>query len=149
MYTQIEKSKTSQLKANIPEKFLKDFSTYKSFPDGAKNENITEGENISLNLTTASQLQTFFEKKKRKDRKETKTFVKKNLVLDACLRRHDTYKGSFNSSSTFLPATGCVKENEKQDKKTPAQLNSNQKLDLIKKAIKHLFLIKSYKKLQQ
>ena len=120
----------------------------------------------SLNLTTASQLQTFFEKKKRKDRKETKTFVKKNLVLDVCLRRHDTYKGSFNSSSTFLPAAGCVKENEEQDKKTlkninpaecdvnstflpaagcvikneeqdtkiPAQLNSDQKLDLIKKA---------------
>ena len=120
----------------------------------------------SLNLTTASQLQTFFEKKKRKDREEEKTFVKKNLVLDACLRRHDTYKGSFNSSSTFLPAAGCVKkseeqnkkilknsdltdcnvqstclpaaecvkENEEQDTKTPVQLNSNQKLDLIKKA---------------
>ena len=49
----------------------------------------------SLSLTTASQLQTFFEK---------------NLVLDACLRRHDTYKGSFNSSSTSLPAAECVKE---------------------------------------
>ena len=48
----------------------------------------------SLNLTTASQLQTFFEKKKRKDREEEKTFVKKNLVLGACLRRHDknTYR---------------------------------------------------------
>ena len=172
MYTQTEKSKTNQLKANG--KFLKDFSTYKTFPDGAKNANINEGENISLkyikndqlllqtknlvqkerqiniqviqhlqeiekrklyldrgfsslfeyvvkelgyshsaayrriksmrlcrdipqaaskiktgslNLTTASQLQTFFEKKKRKDREETKTFVKKNLVLEDCLRR--------------------------------------------------------------
>ena len=131
----------------------------------------------SLNLTTASQLQTFFEKKKRKDREEEKTFVKKNLVLDACLRRHDTYKkiektfktnglaecnanSTFlpaagcvikneeqdnktlkNSSltecdvnSTFLPAAGCVKENEEQNKKIPIKLNSDQKLNLIKKA---------------
>ena len=248
MYTQIEKNKTSQLKAN--EKFLKDFSAYRAFPDGAENSNLTIDESISLkhirndqlllktknlvqkerqiniqvlqhlqeiekrklyldrgfpslfeyavkelgyshsaayrriktmrlcrdipqatskiktgslNLTTASQLQTFFEKKKRKDRKEAKTFVKKNLVLDACLHRLDTYEESFNSSSTFLPATDCVKENKEQDKttsslfecdvqstflpaagcvikneesntKTPTQLNSNQKLDLIKQA---------------
>ena len=262
MYTQTETSKTSQLKANG--KFLKDFSAYKAFPDGAKNANMAVNENISLkhirndqlllqtknlvqkerqiniqvlqhlqeiekrklyldrgfpslfeyavkelgyshsaayrriksmrlcrdipqavskiktgslNLTTASQLQTFFEKKKRKDRKEEKTFVKKNLVLDACLRRHDTYEriektfktngqAECNVQSTFLPAAGCVKENEEQgkktlknsssaecnlrstslpatdcvkeneeqDKKTPVQLNSSQKLDLIKKA---------------
>ena len=230
MYTQTETSKTSQLKAN--EKFLKDFSTYKAFSDGAKNVSLTMDENInlkhirndqlllqtknlvqkerqiniqvlqhlqeiekrklyldrgfpslfeyavkelgyshsaayrriksmrlcrdipqavskiktgSLNLTTASQLQTFFEKKKRKDRDAEKTFVKKNLVLDACLRRHDTYerieKTLKNSSSdkcdvqsTFLPAAGCVIKNEEQDKKIPAQLNSDQKLDLIKKA---------------
>ena len=44
MYTQIEKNKTSQLKAN--EKFLKDFSTYRAFPDRA--ENIIKDENISL-----------------------------------------------------------------------------------------------------
>ena len=214
MYTQTETSKTSQLKAN--EKFLKDFSTYKAFSDGAKNVSLTMDENInlkhirndqlllqtknlvrkerqiniqvlqhlqeiekrklyldrgfpslfeyavkelgyshsaayrriksmrlcrdipqavskiktgSLNLTTASQLQTFFEKKKRKDRDAEKTFVKKNLVLDACLRRHDTYerieKTLKNSSSdkcdvqsTFLPAAECVKESEEQDKKT-------------------------------
>ena len=39
-----------------------------------------------------------------------------------------------NANSTFLPAAGCVKENEEQDKKTTFKLNSNQKLDLIKKA---------------
>ena len=170
MYTQTEKSKTNQLKANFPEKFLKDFSTYKTFPDRAENislkyirndqlllqtKNLVQKErqiNIqvlqhlqeiekrklyldrgfpslfeyavkelgyshsaayrriksmrlcrdipqavskiktgSLNLTTASQLQTFFEKKKRKDREEEKIFVKKNLVLDSCLRRNDRY----------------------------------------------------------
>ena len=80
----------------------------------------------SLNLTTASQLQTFFEKKKRKDREETKTFVKKNLVLDSCLRRNDTYEEiektgtpvECNVQSTFLPAVECVKENKEQDKTT-------------------------------
>ena len=211
MYTQIEKNKTSQLKAN--EKFLKDFSAYRDFPDRTENVNLTIDENISLkyikndqlllqtknlvqkerqiniqvlqhlqeiekrklyldrgfpslfeyavkelgyshsaayrriksmrlcrdipqaasriktgslNLTTASQLQTFFEKKKRKDRKEEKTFVKKNLVLDACLRRHDTYEriektfktngqAECNLQSTFLPAAGCIKENQEQD----------------------------------
>ena len=293
MYTQIEKNKTSQLKAN-EKLFLKDFSVYRAFPDRAVNtikddnislkhikndqlllqtKNLVQKErqiNIrvlqhlqeiekrklyldrgfpslfeyavkelgyshsaayrriksmrlcrdipqavskiktgSLNLTTASQLQTFFEKKKRKDREEEKTFVKKNLVLDACLHRHDTYERiektfktsgltECNLQSTFLPATecvkeneeqdnktlknsspiecdvnstslpaagcvkeneeqdnktlkagspsecdlqstslpaaGCVKENEEQDNKTPVQLNSNQKLDLIKKA---------------
>ena len=230
MYTQIEKSKINQLKAN--EKFLKDFLAYKAFPDRTKNVSMTIDENISLkhirndqlllqtknlvqkerqiniqvlqhlqeiekrklyldrgfpslfeyavkelgyshsaayrriktmrlcrdipqaaskiktgslNLTTASQLQTFFEKKKRKDREEEKTFVKKNLVLDACLRRHDTYEriektlkisglAECNLQSTFLPATECVKENEEQDTKIPVQLNSNQKLDLIKQA---------------
>ena len=214
MYTQIEKNKTSQLKAN--EKFLKDFSAYRAFPDGAENSNLTIDESISLkhirndqlllktknlvqkerqiniqvlqhlqeiekrklyldrgfpslfeyavkelgyshsaayrriksmrlcrdipqatskiktgslNLTTASQLQTFFEKKKRKDRKEAKTFVKKNLVLDACLRRLDTYEriektlktngqAECHLQSTFLPAAGCVKENKEQDKTT-------------------------------
>ena len=212
MYTQIEKNKTNQLKANG--KFLKDFSAYKAFPDRAENinlkyikndqlllqtKNLVQKErqiNIqvlqhlqeiekrklyldrgfpslfeyavkelgyshsaayrriksmrlcrdipqavskiktgSLNLTTASQLQTFFEKKKRKDRKEEKTFVKKNLVLDACLRRlRFKYEESFNSSSTFLPAAGCVTENEEQNKKSLFKLNSNQKLNLIKKA---------------
>ena len=204
MYTQTETSKTNQLKANIPEKFLKDSSAYKAFTDRAENVNLTIDENISLkyirndqlllqtktlvqkerqiniqvlqhlqeiekrklyldrgfpslfeyavkelgyshsaayrriksmrlcrdipqavskiktgslNLTTASQLQTFFEKKKRKDREEEKTFVKKNLVLEDCLRRHDTYKESFNGSSTFLPAAECVKENREQGKK--------------------------------
>ena len=214
MYTQTEKNKTNQLKANG--KFLKDFSTYKAFPDGAKNANITANENISLkhirndqlllqtknlvqkerqinirvlqhlqeiekrklyldrgfpslfeyavkelgyshsaayrriktmrlcrdipqavskiktgslNLTTASQLQTFFEKKKRKDRDAEKTFVKKNLVLDACLRRNDTYEriektfktngpAECDVQSTFLPAAGCVIKNEEQDNKT-------------------------------
>ena len=183
MYTQTEKSKTSQLKANG--KFLKDFSTYKAFPDRTKSVSMVVKDNISLkyirndqlllqtknlvqkerqiniqvlqhlqeiekrklyldrgfpslfeyavkelgyshsaayrriksmrlcrdipqaaskiktgslNLTTASQLQTFFEKKKRKDREEEKTFVKNNLVLDACLRRHDTYELICNKS---------------------------------------------------
>ena len=224
MYTQTKKNKTSQLK--VSEKFLKDFSAYRAFPDRAKNANISlkyirndqlllQTKNLvqkerqiniqvlqhlqeiekrklyldrgfpslfeyavkelgyshsaayrriksmrlcrdipqaasriktgSLNLTTASQLQTFFEKKKRKDREEEKTFVKKNLVLDACLRRLDTYEriektfktnglAECNLQSTFLPAAGCVKENEEQDTKTPIQLNPNQKLDLIKKA---------------
>ena len=262
MYTQTEKSKTNQLKAN--EKFLRGCSTHRTFPDGAKNANMAANENMSLkhirndqlllqtkslvqkerqiniqvlqhlqeiekrklyldrgfpslfeyavkelgyshsaayrriktmrlcrdipqaaskiktgslNLTTASQLQTFFEKKKRKDREETKTFVKKNLVRDACLRRHDTYERiektfktncpeecdvqstslpaagcvkengeqdkntlkassseECNANSTFLPAAVCVKENKEQDNKIPVQLNSDQKLDLIKKA---------------
>ena len=214
MYTQTEKSKINQLKAN--EKFLKNCSVYRAFPDRAENVNLTIDESISLkyikndqllsqtknlvqkerqiniqvlqhlqeiekrklyldrgfpslfeyavkelgyshsaayrriksmrlcrdipqavskiktgslNLTTASQLQTFFEKKKRKDREETKTFVKKNLVLDACLRRHDTYEKiektfktngleECNLRFTSLPAAGCVKENEEQGKKT-------------------------------
>ena len=72
----------------------------------------------SLNLTTASQLQTFFEKKKRKTEKQVDAKV------------------------TFLPAAGCVKDNADKDKKeenklenkTPGGLNSTQKLDLIKKA---------------
>ena len=215
MYTQTEKSKTNQLKAN--EKFLRSCSTHRVFPEREENVSMIANDNISLkyikndqlllqtknlvqkerqiniqvlqhlqeiekrklyldrgfpslfeyavkelgyshsaayrriksmrlcrdipqavskiktgslNLTTASQLQTFFEKKKRKDREEEKTFVKKNLVLEDCLRRHDTYKGSFNSSSTFLPAAGCVKENEEQDSKTlknsiPTELNVN------------------------
>ena len=91
----------------------------------------------SLNLTTASQLQTFFEKKKRKDRKEEKTFVKKNLVLDACLRRHDTYEriektfktngpSECDVQSTSLPATGCVKENEEQSNKTDVFMQSKE-----------------------
>ena len=224
MYTQTEKSKTGQLKAN--EKFLRGCSTHRAFPDRAVN--ITKDESISLkyikndqlllqtknlvqkerqiniqvlhhlqeiekrklyldrgfpslfeyavkelgyshsaayrriksmrlcrdipqaasriqtgslNLTTASQLQTFFEKKKRKDRKEAKTFVKKNLVLDACLRRHDTYERiektlktngleECNLQSTFLPAAGFVTENERQDEKmlknnTPTEFNVN------------------------
>ena len=56
MYTQTEISKTSQLKANIPEKFLKDFSAYRVFPDRAKNANITESENISLKHIRNDQL---------------------------------------------------------------------------------------------
>ena len=203
MYTQTEKNKINQLKAKIPEKFLKDCSVYRDFPDRAENinlkyikndqlllqtKNLVQKErqiNIqvlqhlqeiekrklyldrgfpslfeyavkelgyshsaayrriktmrlcrdipqaasriktgSLNLTTASQLQTFFEKKKRKDREEEKTFVKKNLVLEDCLRRHDTYEESFNSSSTFLPAAECVKENEEQDTKILKKISS-------------------------
>ena len=79
----------------------------------------------SLNLTTASQLQTFFEKKRRKD----KTLKESNL------------KGC-DSKSTFLPAAGCVNDNADKDEKkenkpenkTPVELNSTQKLNLIKKA---------------
>ena len=87
----------------------------------------------SLNLTTASQLQTFFEKKKRKDKKQTLNTTKTSTANnpEAC-----------NVQSAFLPATGCVKENEgqdqkeedKQESKAKIKLDSNQKLDLIKKA---------------
>ena len=71
-----------------------------------------------LNLTTASQLQTFFEKKKRKTEKKT------------------------NAKVTFLPAAGCVKDNtdkykkeeNKPENKITVELDSTQKLDLIKKA---------------
>ena len=86
----------------------------------------------SLNLTTASQLQTFFEKKKRKDKKQ---------ILDKAnnLQRCDV-------RSTAAPAAGCVKGNadegkkkeseseHKPEDKTPVELNSTQKLDLMKKA---------------
>ena len=244
MYTQIEKSKTNQLKAKIPEKFLKDFSAYRAFRDRA--ENITKDENInlkyirndqlllqtknlvqkerqiniqvlqhlqeiekrklyldrgfpslfeyavkelgyshsaayrriksmrlcrdipqaaskiktgSLNLTTASQLQTFFEKKKRKDRKEEKNLgIAKTLQTSSpdecnaqftflpaagCVKETEeqdskTLKNSSlaecNAQFTSLPAAECVKENKEQNKKTRFKLNSNQKLDLIKKA---------------
>ena len=81
----------------------------------------------SLNLTTASQLQTFFEKKKRKD----KTQVLKANNSDKC-----------DAKSTFLPAAGCVKDNVDKDKKEenklenkpPIELNPTQKLELIKQA---------------
>ena len=79
----------------------------------------------SLNLTTASQLQTFFEKKKRKDKKQ---------ALDAIKTPTANNPELCNVQSTFLPAAGCVKEGEEQDKKTPVKLDSNHKLDLIKKA---------------
>ena len=222
MYTQTEKSKTNQLKAN--EKFLKDFSAYRTFPDRAENANLTIDENISLkyikndqlllqtknlvqkerqiniqvlqhlqeiekrklyldrgfpslfeyavkelgyshsaayrriktmrlcrdipqavskiktgslNLTTASQLQTFFEKKKRKDREAEKTLKTRSLEecdlqstslpAAGCVKENEeqdskTLKNSSsaecNLRSTFLPAAGCVKENEEQDSKT-------------------------------
>ena len=65
--------------------------------------------------------------------------------MDSCLRRNDTYEriektfktnglAECNANSTSLPATECVKENEKQDNKIPIKLNSDQKMDLIKKA---------------
>ena len=54
MYTQTKKNKTSQLKANFPEKFLKDFSTYKAFPDRA--ENISKDENTGLKYIRNDQL---------------------------------------------------------------------------------------------
>ena len=71
----------------------------------------------SLNLTTASKLQTFFEKKKRKDKTQT-------LRCDV--------------RSTAAAAAGCVNgsidKNKKEENKTPVELNSTQKLDVIKKA---------------
>ena len=91
----------------------------------------------SLNLTTASQLQTFFEKKKRKDKKQhldTAKMLKVNNPQRCDVR------------STFAPAAGCVKGNADEGKKkesklehkpedqTTIELNSTQKLDLIKKA---------------
>ena len=56
MYTQTEKNKTSQLKAGISEKFLKDCSAYKDFPNGVKNANITTDESISLKYIRNDQL---------------------------------------------------------------------------------------------
>ena len=80
-----------------------------------------------LNLTTASQLQTFFKKKKRKDKKQTMNTA---TNLERCDVR-----------STAAPAAGCVNSNTDKDKKnsnlenkTPTELDSIQKLDLIKKA---------------
>ena len=86
-----------------------------------------------LNLTTASQLQTFFEKKKRKDKKQT--LDKAQMLKTNSSERCDV-------RSTAAPAAGCVnsnsdtdkKEENKQENKTPVELNSTQKLDLIKKA---------------
>ena len=56
MYTQIEKNKTSQLKANIPEKFLKEFSAYKIFPSGTKNVSMVVKDNINLKYIKNNQL---------------------------------------------------------------------------------------------
>ena len=80
-------------------------------------------------------------RKKEKDKEKEKTFVKKSLVLDACLRRHDTYEriektfktnglAECNLQSTFLPAAECVIKNEERDNKTlkagsPAECNVN------------------------
>ena len=229
MYTQIEKSKTNQLKAGIPEKFLKDFSDgdenislkyirndqlllqTKSLVQKERQINIQVLQHLqeiekrklyldrgfpslfeyavkelgyshsaayrriksmrlcrdipqatakiktgSLNLTTASQLQTFFEKKKRKDKEKEKnlsiektgtpvecdvqfTFlpatecVKENKEQDTKTLENNN-PTECNVNSTFLPAAECVKENEEQEKKIPVQLNSNQKMDLIKQA---------------
>ena len=87
----------------------------------------------NLNLTTASQLQTFFEKKKRKDKKQSLDTVKmlKTNNSEIC-----------NVKSTYLPAAGCINDNvdkdekkeSKPENKTPIELDSTQKLDLIKKA---------------
>ena len=82
----------------------------------------------NLNLTTASQLQTFFEKKKRKDKKQ---ILDKATNLEKCDVRF-----------TAAPAAGCVngnadkdeKKESKPENKTPVDLNSTQKLNLIKKA---------------
>ena len=87
----------------------------------------------SLNLTAASQLQNFFEKKKRKDKKHT---------LDATKTLRTNNPEGCNIQSTYLPAAGCVngsadndkKKENKPENKTPVELNSNQKLDLIEKA---------------
>ena len=87
----------------------------------------------NLNLTTASQLQTFFEKKKRKD--------KKQILKTANILKTNNTEGC-NVQSTYLPAAGCVngsvdkdkKKENKPENKTPVDLDSTQKLDLIKKA---------------
>ena len=107
----------------------------------------------SLNLTTASQLQTFFEKKKRKDKEEEKTLKTSGLTecnlqftflpATECVKENQeqdnkTLKNSSlaecDANSTSLPAAGCVTENEEQNKKSLFKLNSNQKLNLIKQA---------------
>ncbi len=87
----------------------------------------------NLNLTTASQLQTFFEKKKRKD---------KIQILKTANMLKTNNKERCNVQSTYLPAAGCVNDNtdkdgkkeSKQEDKTPVELDSTQKLNLIKKA---------------
>ena len=229
MYTQTKTNKTSQLKAGIPEKFLKNFSdrdenislkyikndqlllqtknlvqkerqiniqvlqhlqeiekrklyldrgfpslfeyavkelgyshsaAYRRIKSMRLCRDIPQAESKiktgSLNLTTASQLQTFFEKKKRKDKEEEKNLsIEKTSNLVYCnlqstflpaaecvkeTKEQDTKTLENNNptecnvNSTFLPAAGCVKENGEQDKKTTFKLNSDQKMDLIKKA---------------
>ena len=87
----------------------------------------------NLNLTTASQLQTFFEKKKRKHKKQ---------ISDKADMFKTNNKERCNAQSTYLPAAGCVNDNVDKDKKkeskpenkTPVDLDSTQKLDLIQKA---------------
>ena len=87
----------------------------------------------NLNLTTASQLQTFFEKKKRKDKKQM-------LNKANTLKTNNTER--CNVQSTYLPAAGCVNENADKDEKKEnklenkksVELDSTQKLRLIKKA---------------
>ena len=91
----------------------------------------------SLNLTTASKLQTFFEKKKRKDKIQT---------LDTTKMLKTGSLGKCDVRSTAAAAAGCVNggiDNNKKEEnklehtlenKTPVELNSTQKLDVIKKA---------------
>ena len=87
----------------------------------------------NLNLTTASQLQTFFEKKKRKDKKQ---------ILDKANMLKTNNSEKCNVQSTYLPAAGCVNDNADKDEKkenkpenkTSVELDSTQKLSLIKKA---------------
>ncbi len=87
----------------------------------------------NLNLTTASQLQTFFEKKKRKDKKQM-------LNKANTLKTNNTER--CNVQSTYLPAAGCVNDNADKDEKKEnklenkksVELDSTQKLRLIKKA---------------
>ena len=87
----------------------------------------------NLNLTTASQLQTFFEKKKRKDKKQ---------IMDTANMLKTNNSEGYNVQSTYLPAAGCVNDNADKDEKkesnsqnkTPVDLDAIQKLDLIKKA---------------
>ena len=84
-----------------------------------------------LNLTTASQLQTFFEKKKRKD--------KQPILKITSLKENNSERCAVRS--TAAPAAGCVKSSIDKDEKKESnlenktsELSSTQKLDVIKKA---------------
>ena len=79
----------------------------------------------SLNLTTASKLQTFFEKKKKKDKKQTLRCDVRSIAAAAagCVNGStDKNKKEENKSEHTL------------ENKTQVELNSTQKLDVIKKA---------------